>query len=382
MNRRLTAPLRRGLRFRDHRQKIPSGRHLPCVKATMTNEKSAKPVVRGKGKGNALNQIAAASGRDPAAIVKSVADAEKSAKAEAKKKEETQNLAEQEGADDDLSKDDVPPAQRLYNSLTLRDRYRFECFRRCGFASDPISRHVARCLVEEAERRYTMRQGTISSLGVGQMNPTLEIADSSGADDGQSTGKRKMKSLSNDRILREESKRRRVTMSKSFPYLTLTGKGNPNTGTGEGNRSFPPLDHLVLPGAAPDIVSVVSTLAKAYCQRLVSAGRRVADAERETEQDVFGPRATELEQSKSASLKPRHYLAACHFRKRMDGFWMSAQQTGNSGVSSSAEAAALGRVNRNHQAYLAALASQDSCNKEIEDDVSTETDGMDVEPQS
>mmetsp|Transcript_38396 Transcript_38396/g.86451 ORF Transcript_38396/g.86451 Transcript_38396/m.86451 type:complete len:109 (+) Transcript_38396:213-539(+) len=91
----------------------------------MTNEKSAKPVVRGKGKGNALNQIAAASGRDPAAIVKSVADAEKSAKAEAKKKEETQNLAEQEGADDDLSKDDVPPAQRLYNSLTLRDRYRY-----------------------------------------------------------------------------------------------------------------------------------------------------------------------------------------------------------------------------------------------------------------
>ena len=232
------------------------------------------------------------------------------------------------------------------------------------------------CLVEEAERRYTMRQGTISSLAVGQMNFTREIADSSGADDGQS---RKRKSLSNDRILREESKRRRITMSKSFPYSTLTGKGNQNTSNGEGNRSFPPLDHLVLPGAAPDIVSVVSTLAKAYCQRLVSAGRRVADAEKETEQDVPEPCATESEQSKSASLKPRHYLAACHFRKRVDGFWMSAQQTGNNCVSSSAEAAALGRVNKNHQAYLAALASQDSYIKEVENDVGTKNDDMDVE---
>ena len=61
---------------------------------------------------------------------------------------------------------------------------------------------------------------------------------------------------------------------------------------------------------------------------------------------------------------------------------MTAQQTGSNGVSSSAEAAALGRVNRNHQAYLAALASQDSVNKEIENDVSTKTDGMDVELQS
>ena len=76
-------------------------------------------------KGNALNQIAAASGRDPAAIVKSVADAEKAAKVEAKKREEARNLAEQVAADDDISTDDAPPAQRLYNSLTSRDRYRY-----------------------------------------------------------------------------------------------------------------------------------------------------------------------------------------------------------------------------------------------------------------
>ena len=267
-----------------------------------------------------------------------------------------------------------------------------------------MGRHIAKCLVEEAERRNTMRQGTISSLGVGQSNLTHEISDSSGADDARSTsGKRKRKSLSNDRILREESKRRRNTISKSFPYLALTG-----TVTGEGNHSmssgFPPLDQLVLPGSGrsgcrlraakqftnfrmpkpatstgPEIVAVVSTLAKAYCQRLVSAGRRVADAEREMNQDVSEPRKAESEQSKSAPLKPRHYIGACQFRKRLDGFWMSAQQTGTNGVSSSAEAAALGRVNRNHQAYLAALASQDTSNKEIE---STKTDDMDVEPQA
>eukprot|EP00580_Thalassiosira_gravida_P020159 CAMPEP_0201675054 /NCGR_PEP_ID=MMETSP0494-20130426/38616_1 /ASSEMBLY_ACC=CAM_ASM_000839 /TAXON_ID=420259 /ORGANISM="Thalassiosira gravida, Strain GMp14c1" /LENGTH=93 /DNA_ID=CAMNT_0048157377 /DNA_START=42 /DNA_END=320 /DNA_ORIENTATION=- len=65
--------------------------------STGTAGKPSKPVVRGKGKGKALNVIAAASGRDPAAIVKSVTEAEAAAKAAAARaqaEEEAKKAAE------------------------------------------------------------------------------------------------------------------------------------------------------------------------------------------------------------------------------------------------------------------------------------------------
>merc|ERR1719291_620382 len=125
-------------------------------------KQSNKPVIRGKGKGKALNQIAAASGRDPAAIVKSVAEAEKSAKERSKKEADdaaAKAIAEQQQdgrGDDSEVKDDTLPAQ-LYASLSPSDQYKFECFRRCGFAAKPMERFIAKVLVQEAAKRYLVR---------------------------------------------------------------------------------------------------------------------------------------------------------------------------------------------------------------------------------
>ena len=207
--------------------------------------KPAKAVVRGKGskggKGKALNLIAAASGRDPAQIVKSVEEAEakaaRAAQAEEVAKKEATVVAQQATQQSHTKANDEVTAAKVYDSLSPEEQYRFECFRRCGFASKPIEKFVAKKLIEEAKKRYMARRGAMVGLGAemsggagslydeeapNNINSTIAAAvtDSS---DGDSTKKlnssRKRKKQSKKHILREESKRRRAAMDQPLPYF-------------------------------------------------------------------------------------------------------------------------------------------------------------------
>ena len=385
-----------------------------------------------RGKGKALNTIAARSGRDPAAIVDSIQAAEKAQakaaaaaakKAAVKKSEEeaaaaaaaAKRKAEQEKETssslpttiDNEVRNNITPAQ-IYSSLSPQEQYRYECFRRSGFASKPIEKFVANILIDEANKRFVSRRGTISGLGgrfnnnhhgkdnyydgvVGGANAAT-VTDSSDADNTHSKRKKKQ---SKKQMLREESKRRRIAMDHPPPYLLPES----NSGSGSALKAgsiVPPLDQLVVPSSAPEIVAVISTLAKSYAQRLVSAARRVADAENEqqkcldessTKEETASSSSTTLASSSATPISPHHLLEAHRYRSRVGldpGFWTadrvdvdgssrkgaSSIQRASSSVGTS-EAAALGVEDRTRSCFLAALAAQDAYDK-----MTTNTNGV------
>ncbi|KAL9179349.1 hypothetical protein ACHAXT_008639 [Thalassiosira profunda] len=334
---------------------------------------STKPaVVRGKGKGKALNAIAAASGRDPAAIVKSVTEANKALEAEeAAKRSAIEAKAREEAS-----------ASQIYASLSPGEQYRFECFRRCGFASKPIEKFVAQMMVEEAERRYLNRRGAVVGLGSSMAgegasqdnSAAATVTDTSDADSSKkATASKKRKKESKRKMLKEESKRRRAAMDQPLPYF-LGGGGNGGNGENSGGGSTPPLDNLVVPKSSSEIVAVVSTLAKCYGQRLVAAAKRVADAEEE-EKKLSGD--ADAESLTKKPLQPHHFLEAHRHRARAGvdpGFWMSGRvEGGKKGLNQStgvgtAEAAALGTVDRGRACHLAALAAQEAFDNAVDEE--------------
>ena len=360
----------------------------------MADEK-APPIRRpGKGKGKALNAIAAASGRDPAAIVKSVTEAEAKAAAavRAQQEEEARRIAEIEAAKEAKAREEVTTSQ-LFNRLSPQEQYRFECYRRCGFASKPIEKFVAKMLVEEAEKRYLVRRGAMVGLGgkmsgdiigggsydvLNKNNNTASVQD----DTSDSNQNKKRRKQSTKHILREESKRRRIAMDQPLPYFSSSSGRNVGNGNGDGTSSgqTPPLSNLVVPNSASEIVAVVSTLAKCYAQRLVSAAKRVADAEEEErkmteEEGTTDTDATSLSSSTitATPLQPHHFLEAHRHRARAGidpGFWMASEgsvtrRSGGLGYKQGAvgivEAAAIGTVDRDRENYLAALEAQECC---------------------
>lgn len=337
----------------------------------------AKPVIRGKGKGKALNVIAAASGRDPAAIVKSVTEAEAAAAAARAQAEEVAKKAAEKQSS---AKEEVNAVQILYDSLSQEQLTRFECFRRSGFASKPIEKFVAKMLIDEAEKRYLGRRGAMDGLGLNVNGGVGNVCHDVQSEDSPSKrldACRKRKSKKH--ILLEDAKKRRSARDQPLPYFL---RGCPDGSDMVGNASTgglvptPPLENLVVPSSASEIVAVVATLAKCYGQRLVAAAKRMADAEEE-EHDIDGtaPNASSTAQK---PLLPRHLLEAHRHRSRAGvdpGFWMADRTDGskfgsafkNGGVGT-AEAAALGTVDRDKTCYLAALAAQDAFDREVEEE--------------
>ena len=383
-----------------------AGRAKPAEAAST----AAKPVVRGKGK--ALNAIAAASGRDPAAIVAAAEAArarreeEELAEEEAKRQNEKKdncilgaknnnsNGASAAGAenDDDNDEETGQTPSQTYNQLSEQDRYRFECFRRCGFPSLPMEHFIAKMLVDEAEKRCITREGVQGGAEIDSKNyfassiiTTFDVSTTRSEKNNNIRGRdlarsKRKKKHSMKRMLKEESKRRRIAMDQPFPYhrnLNFNGK-----------TSTPPpkLEHLVVPSSASEIVAVVSMLAKCYAQRLVAAARRVANAEMEMEKEKETSE-TKMPPTEILPLQPHHLLDAhtYRFRAGMDpGFWMSSrigqqhhQRGGATGGLSNLkgvgvmEAAALGTFDRDRACHLAALAAQNALAREYQDDEST-----------
>jgi hypothetical protein len=351
--------------------------------------KPAKPIIRGKGK--ALNAIAAASGRDPAAIVKSVTEAEASAKAAAASRAQAvEEDARRSAARERAKAKNEATASQVFSRLLPQEKLRFICFRRCGFASKPIEKFVAKMLVDATEKRHLVRRGALVGLGcrmsagVGSSiyedvlsnNSSVAatvITDASDADSSSKTlnVNRKRKKQSMKQTLINESKRRLAVMNQPRPYL-LGGAHCTS------KQPTPSLANLVAANSASEIVSVVSTLAKCYGQRLVVAAKRVADAEDE-EKNINETSSADDATSSLTLLKPlqpRHFIEAHMHRARAGldpGFWMadrvehseqgSVFHQGGEGI---AEAAALGMVDRDSLCYLAALAAQAVCDGDRE----------------
>ena len=344
------------------------------------------------GKGKALNAIAAASGRDPASIVKSVEEAEKAAKLEQEKaakheeEEEAKRIEEEQAKQ--KAKEEVTTSQ-IFNKLSPQQQYQYECFRRCGFASTPIEKFVAKTLVEEANRRYLVRRGT--KVGLGRMQ-SGDNGSSGYSDDGinndvanntDTSDNKKRRKYSTKYLLKEESKRRRIAIDQPPPYIL---KGNVSSGNGSsGSLSsgvIPPLSNLVVPNSASEIVAVVSAMAKCYAQRLVSAAKRVADAEEE-EKKIQGT-STVVEDAPQKPLEPHHFLEAHRHRQRAGldpGFWMAnPEHKGtngfNKGATGMVEAAALGTIDRERINYLAALDAQEDFDKKSQEITEQKKDEM------
>ncbi len=383
-------------------------------------------VGQSRGKGKALNTIAARSGRDPAAIVDSIQAAEKAqakaaaaaakkaavkkseeeaaaaaaaAKRKAEQEEETSSSSSPTTIDNEVN-NNITPAQ-IYSSLSPQEQYRYECFRRSGFASKPIEKFVANILVDEANKRFVSRRGTISGLGgrfnnnhhgkdnyygvgAGGAMTAATVTDSSDADNTHSKRKKKQ---SKKQMLREESKRRRIAMDHPPPYLLPeSNSGSSGSNCTQKAGSTVPLDQLVVPSSAPEIVAVISTLAKSYAQRLVSAARRVADADNEQQKCLDDESSTKEEAlssstaTTSTAISPHHLLEAHRYRSRVGldpGFWMAdrvdVDGSSRKGASSihhrtsssvgTSEAAALGIEDRSRSCFLAAIAAQDAYDK-------------------
>eukprot|EP00956_Cyclotella_meneghiniana_P007982 scaffold10623_cov65-Cyclotella_meneghiniana.AAC.6 len=370
-----------------------------------------------RGKGKALNALAAASGRDPALIAKDVAKA-------AALKEEEERIQRQAAAS-------APSG--IYNALSDEERYRFECFRRCAFPSAPVEEFVARAMVEEASRWCGVRKSVLTGLTGGMMDDgdasrdpnkdedeqdATEVTDSSE----ESNLKKRRRKRTRQSLLNQESKRRRQIMDQPLPYNLITSQ---QTAASRQQHTTPPLDSLVVPDSASEIVAVVSALAKCYAQRLVAAARRVADAEEEARvlQSVHddeneqsrnkedsntteagansGIASTNATADASAQakksirpLQPHHYMEAHRHRVEVGidpGFWMldmiskgkhigreqlqqSRAQSKSCGV---AQAAAVGRKSWNG-AYLAALAAQDAYDEMVKEEEKEEEDQKEV----
>ena len=367
---------------------------LNVIFGIILSQKLNMAVGQSRGKGKALESIAARSGRDPAAIIDSIQAAEKAqAKAQAAKKRaaklEEEKAAKKAAAaakassvkstNGEHNEAGETSSARKYAALPPHEQYRFQCFRRSGFASRPIEKFVAKMLVEETNRRFVTRRGTLAGLGVrksaGVYNweddfgtNVATVTDGSDSDQHVQSNSKKRKKLSKKQILEEESKRRRIAMDQPPPYLLdafNSGSGSSSASSCGGN--VPPLDQLVVPNSASEIVAVVSTLAKSYAQRLVSAARRVADAEEEQTETQTSTKTTSSIPQKP--LAPQHLLEAHRYRERVGldpGFWMAdrtashrTRQTSTTSVGMT-EAAALGIEDTTRASFLASIAAQDA----------------------
>merc|ERR1712194_49764 len=222
--------------------------------------------------------------------------------------------------------------------------------------------------------RYLGRRGAMDGLGFNINGECGNDVCNDAQSENSSSRKRKKD------VLLEDAKKRRSARDQPLPYfLRGCGAGNDivgNASTG-GTVQTPPLENLVVPNSASEIVAVVSTLAKCYGQRLVAAAKRVADAEEE-KHDIDGT-PSNASSTIQKPLLPHHLLEAHRHRSRAGidpGFWMADRTDGskfgsafNNGGVGTAEAAALGTVDRDKTCHLAALAAQDEFDRGEEEEM-------------
>ena len=220
------------------------------------------------------------------------------------------------------------------------EQHRFESYRRCALPSDAISTYVSHRLLHNDERRYVRRQGTRSLVAANDVG----VVPQSG--------------LAEVALLRCPYADGTSTCNDVDTATAWSGKGGKDTSNARtATASTPPLRDVVAPETSQEVTVVVSTLAKSYAQRLVSAARRVARARGYPD---------------TMALLPEHLVEAKQYRSEAGldpGFFMgagaggsvpnSARTCGGDPGATAANAAALGLVNGNKLRLDAALEAQD-----------------------
>mmetsp|Transcript_10927 Transcript_10927/g.15730 ORF Transcript_10927/g.15730 Transcript_10927/m.15730 type:complete len:279 (-) Transcript_10927:119-955(-) len=159
------------------------------------------------------------------------------------------------GKIESLATEEGAQMSQIMNTWTVQEQDRFAAYRRCVLKGDVISKFVAFSLAKEEQKRFSLRANASSILFGAVQN--------------------------------------RETKMKIHAS---------------------PLSQFVSPNCSSEITVVVSTLAKAYAQRLVSAARQVANASG---------------YSTHQRLLPQHYLEAYQRRVQAGldpGFFLSPQQ--------------------------------------------------------
>ncbi|KAL3901078.1 MAG: hypothetical protein SGARI_006128 [Bacillariaceae sp.] len=160
---------------------------------------------------------------------------------------------------------------QVLSTFSRLEQSRFEAFRRATFPRDAIAKYVAHCLIEEQHRP------------VSQGDPIAAATES----------------------------RQQQTQPRTKPLRE------------------PILKQVVAPGQAEDITIVVSTLAKAYAQRLVTAARRQANIRSTAEAaaasndsnsqfstpDKTSPRKAAASTQATAAITPEDIIKALQERK-------------------------------------------------------------------
>jgi len=222
---------------------------------------------------------------------------------------------------------------QVLSTFNRLEQSRFQAFRRSTFRGDAISDHVAHCLAANGERAYARNCKMIQYLG-----------DSS-----------------------------QGAPQQHCPYVKNTNDSNSTSSSGSttaaslSTKKKRSLQDMVPPGQADEITVVVSTLAKAYAQRLVTAARRVATAEGVGEE---------------TPLSPEQVLKAYHSRVNAGldpGFFLRKPKATTVAESSAAIAAALGTVDMNALQRNAALAAQEEYDKYVKE---KKESAMDVDETS
>jgi len=212
---------------------------------------------------------------------------------------------------------------QVLSTFHRMEQSRFEAFRRSTFRGDAISKYVAHCLEESEKCWYAENVKSRKYLGV--------------------PGNEKEQSC-----------------QQHCPYVKNAKSTTAN------KRS---LQDMVPPGQAAEIAIVVSTLAKSYAQRLVTAARRVAAAQGA---------------DPSTPLEPQQVLTAHYSRVQAGldpGFFLQKQRNSITVVERSA-AAALGIDDANALQRNATLAAQEEYDKYMKEKNETKSDDMDVHENS
>ena len=236
-------------------------------------------------------------------------------------------------------------AQAL-STFNASELLRFEAFRRSALRGDAVARHVAFGLAEHRERRYALREGTRSLMGAASAG--VGSAASHGGRCGMvSAGLRWDPTVSDYR-----------------------GAGGGGGSSGGGSASvaadLPDLADLVAPNTAQEITVVVSTLAKCYAQRLVTAARRVASVGGHPDGERLLPgHISEAHRHRSlAGIDPGFFLRPATQSRVLRGPGSGWTARGEASLSASA-AAALGVPDRHAMRYCAALRAQEDYDRRI-----------------
>jgi hypothetical protein len=226
------------------------------------------------------------------------------------------------------------------------EKSRFEAFRRCTLPSNAIRQYLAHLLLQHQEHvigRCHASTRLLGTTGFGTGLPHLE------------------------RAMIARPHHRNVSVSAAAAAGLATAKKKTTTM----NR---PLEDMVQPGDADSIVVVVSALAKAYAQRLVTAARRVAtvmmmEEERGSGGGGGGATAVVVDQEQKP-LQVQHIQMAYDARVQAGidpGFFMYRPKSVVSSVVGKIAAAAVGIVDRLELLRLAALQAQEEYDRLVEE---------------